>query len=1006
MSTAYKPGDTVYCEFTTQVFATGVATNADSTPTGTVNRNGTDDGSVTVTVTNIDTARYKAVFAVPSTYVPGDVLTLSIAATVSSVAGKAVIGNWKLGVGFVAQGTAAAGGSTTITLQTALGADNLGRGCLMVLASGTGAGQAAVITGYVDSTKVATVDKAWTVTPDTTTVYVIVPCDVPKVDSSLQVAADAKAINGVSTSNVTAVNASVGTTQPVNFTGTGTSAYVKGDATFVGGQTANASAAVSFPAQVGTSTLTQTQVTGGAYSVQSSSCVLGDTRIAHLDADVSSRLAPSGTLATVTTLTNAPSDSSGTTTLLSRLTSARAGYLDNLNVSGSVASHADIAAINQSASKHLLLVTVGQYEPGETYTVEMRTFSAADGSAVNADTTPTLTATGNITGSLSANLSVASNPATGLYRWTYTPGSSPTLEQIRFDGSATINSATFTLSAYSQTVDFATVVFTSADQTHLTAIYNKLPTNNIADETLVLSALGTPMQAYTQPTGFLTATFPGTVASPTNITAGTITNLANAPTNGDFTSAMKNSLNAATPAVTVSDKTGFSLSAPGVQQIWDALTSALTTSGSIGKFFVTNIDAAISTRMATYVQPVGFLTSTFGGTIANTTNITSANVTVAGYASGHDPATLLLVTPANKVSTNTNGAVIVSGGSLDTVGSVSGLVASNLDAAISSVPTAAQIRTEIDTNSIGLAAIYSRTDVATSTRMSAGSQVVISGYATGMDPATQVLATPSQPIVTDASGQVTVGTIATGVVSSVWNALTSSMTTAGSIGMKFAGFVLGSDNKVVISTDSITPVNVTQYAGTGVGGVDGSGRPLVAVDSYSTGKDPATQVLASPSHPVVTDASGQVTVGTIASAAILSIWNALTTGLTVAGSIGLKLAGLVVGSDHKVIVSSDLITPTNVMQINGSSSAAIRQQLAADVIFVGSVTGSSTSTSFADTTLTGVSNDHWVGRVIIFTSGNLTKQATDISAFDVATKTLTFTATTQAPAVSDTYIII
>lgn len=70
------------------------------------------------------------------------------------------------------------------------------------------------------------------------------------------------------------------------------------------------------------------------------------------------------------------------------------------------------------------------------------------------------------------------------------------------------------------------------------------------------------MATYTQPSGFLAATFPSTVASPTNITAGTITtvtNLTNAPTSGDFTAAMKTSLNAATPSVTVSNKTGFSL---------------------------------------------------------------------------------------------------------------------------------------------------------------------------------------------------------------------------------------------------------------------------------------------------------------------------------------------------------------------------------------------------------------------------------------------------------------
>lgn len=75
------------------------------------------------------------------------------------------------------------------------------------------------------------------------------------------------------------------------------------------------------------------------------------------------------------------------------------------------------------------------------------------------------------------------------------------------------------------------------------------------------------MVAYTQPTGFLAAVFPGTVASTTNITAGTITtvtNLTNAATVGDFTATMKTSLNAATPSVTISDKTGFSLAAGSI----------------------------------------------------------------------------------------------------------------------------------------------------------------------------------------------------------------------------------------------------------------------------------------------------------------------------------------------------------------------------------------------------------------------------------------------------------
>jgi hypothetical protein len=45
----------------------------------------------------------------------------------------------------------------------------------------------------------------------------------------------------------------------------------------------------------------------------------------------------------------------------------------------------------------------------------------------------------------------------------------------------------------------------------------------------------------------------------------------------------------------------------------------------------TNLDAAISTRMATYTQPTGFLSATFpSGTIANTTNITAGTITNVG----------------------------------------------------------------------------------------------------------------------------------------------------------------------------------------------------------------------------------------------------------------------------------------------------------------------------------------------------------------------------------------
>lgn len=48
--------------------------------------------------------------------------------------------------------------------------------------------------------------------------------------------------------------------------------------------------------------------------------------------------------------------------------------------------------------------------------------------------------------------------------------------------------------------------------------------------------------------------------------------------------------------VAAASKTGYTLSAAGVQAIWDALTSALSTVSSIGKLLVDNLNATISSR--------------------------------------------------------------------------------------------------------------------------------------------------------------------------------------------------------------------------------------------------------------------------------------------------------------------------------------------------------------------------------------------------------------------------
>lgn len=72
----------------------------------------------------------------------------------------------------------------------------------------------------------------------------------------------------------------------------------------------------------------------------------------------------------------------------------------------------------------------------------------------------------------------------------------------------------------------------------------------------------------------------------------------NSATTVDITGSLSGSVGSVTAAVTVgtnNDKTGYSLSAAGVQAIWDALTSALTTAGSIGKKLADWIIGTLST---------------------------------------------------------------------------------------------------------------------------------------------------------------------------------------------------------------------------------------------------------------------------------------------------------------------------------------------------------------------------------------------------------------------------
>lgn len=73
----------------------------------------------------------------------------------------------------VVTGTATAGAATTITLTGTSTTNDAYKDMYVYVTAGTGLGQVRKITGYVGSTKVATVENSWTVNPDNTSVYIV-----------------------------------------------------------------------------------------------------------------------------------------------------------------------------------------------------------------------------------------------------------------------------------------------------------------------------------------------------------------------------------------------------------------------------------------------------------------------------------------------------------------------------------------------------------------------------------------------------------------------------------------------------------------------------------------------------------------------------------------------------------------------------------------------------------------------------------------------------------------
>ena len=92
--------------------------------------------------------------------------------------------------------------------------------------------------------------------------------------------------------------------------------------------------------------------------------------------------------------------------------------------------------------------------------------------------------------------------------------------------------------------------------------------------------------------------------------------------------------------------------------------------------------------------------------------------------------------------------------------------------------------------------------------------------------------------------------------------------------------------------------------------------------------------------------------------------------------------------------------------LGGDTAALANLAESAGTMVTGAAVTGTLSTTQMSTDLTEATDDHYNGRVIIWTSGVLQDQATNITDYDGTTKVLTFTAVTEAPSDTNTFIIV
>ncbi len=472
----------------------------------------------------------------------------------------------------LASGTAQAGASGSITLAAGASAtDDLYKGLVVKIYGGTGAGQSRTISGYIGSTKVATVSWNWTATPDNTSTYSLMSESNPSINSSLQVSTTASDPWG------TALPGAYGAGTAGNILGNNLNATVSsrlatsGVPTNFSALSIDGSGRVDLAKWIGSAP--NALISG---RVDSNAQVVGD-KTGYTAATVQDKTgySLSGTLTTL--------DST-----FERVNTAQAGAV------GSITLDAEASTTDNLYNGNWVCIM------SSTGAGQCRLITGYTGSTKVATVTP---------------------------NWTTNPSSSsvfaivPAAYISAVNGSVTVGTNN-DKTGYSLTqafpTNFSSMVIDSNGRIDLSKWLGSAPNALIsgrvdANAQVVGDKTGYTASTVSDKTGYsLTQAFPTNFSSlsidasgRTDIgkwlgTAVTATTTAGKP---DVVIVTNNDKTGYTVS-TVGDKSGYSLSSAGVAAIWNELQSGHTTSGTFGKYLDAQISTITAPSAATIAQSV------------------------------------------------------------------------------------------------------------------------------------------------------------------------------------------------------------------------------------------------------------------------------------------------------------------------------------------------------------------------------------------------------------------